>query len=242
MNPHTFDLRHIFWGETSWIAIAEIAFRTVTMFAFALVLLRFISRRGFGLLSLFEITIIVALGSAVGDPMLNPDVPLVRGFVVITVVILAMRTTVYFVSRSAKATDIIEGTACRIVHQRRLDWKGIRNVSYSIEEVAMQLRISGIEHLGQVKGAYVEANGQLSVFTYPAEEVRPGLPVVPPYDVAEPRFFAAGEGGNGDADYSCRHCGETIHLHPGEPLPVCPHCGHKEWVHAWGSDGRLETA
>lgn len=240
MNSHPSDLRHIFWGDTSWTLIAEIALRVVAMFVYALFLLRFISRRGFGSLSLFEIIIIVALGSAVGDPMLNPDVPLMRGFTVITVVILAMRATVYFVSLSRKATDVIEGTACRIIHERRLDWKGIKKVSYSREEVAMQLRIGGIKHLGQVKGAYVEANGEVSIFCYAEEKVRSGLPLFPPWDVEQPHFVHSGMISKESADYSCRHCGHTISIAAGSPLSACPHCGRDKWVFAWGYDERTE--
>ena len=46
-----------------------------------------LGKRGMGELSPFELVIIVALGSAVGDPMFYADVPLVHGIIVITVVV-----------------------------------------------------------------------------------------------------------------------------------------------------------
>lgn len=183
MNSHDFNLYRIFWGDTSLTLLAEIAFRTVIMYIYALILLRFISRRGFGTLSLFEIIIIIALGASIGEPMINTDIPLIRAFLVVAIVIIVMRTTVLLVSRSDKMEDIIEGTACRIVGNRRLDREGMRKVGYSQEEVALKLRLGGIEHLGQVKGAYVESNGDVSIFTYPTDQAKTGLPITPPWDV-----------------------------------------------------------
>lgn len=133
MNSQTFNLHQIFWGNTSPGLLAEIAFRTIITYVYALILLRFISRRGFGTLSLFEIIIIVALGSAVGDPMINPDMPLIRGFVVITIVILVMRATVFIVSKSSRAENVIEGTAGRIVYDRLLDRDGMKKLAIRVK-------------------------------------------------------------------------------------------------------------
>lgn len=235
MESHNFDLHRIFWGDTSFMLLAEIAFRAVIMYLFALILLRFISRRGFGTLSLFEIIIIIALGASIGEPMIDTTIPLVRAFVVVTVVILVMRATVFVVSRSNKMEDIIEGTACRIISNRRLDREGMRKVGYSQEEVALKLRLGGIQHLGQVKGAYVESNGDVSIFIYPLNQVQTGLPIAPPWDVCMPTFFIAGTDKAEQKGYSCITCGNTIFPPPGEVLPACSSCRKEKWVYTWDS-------
>ena len=233
MNAHDFNLYRIFWGETSLTVLAEIAFRTVVMYIYALILLRFISRRGFGTLSLFEIIIIIGLGAAIGEPMMDTEIPLVRAFLVVGIVITVMRFTVLLVSLHSKVEDVVEGTACRIVSNRRLDREGMRKVGYSREEVALKLRLGGIKHFGQVKGAYVESNGDVSIFTYPPDQVQTGLPVTPPWDVCPPTFFTAGKDRANRQGYSCTYCGHTICMQPDEVLSTCSACEHDEWTYTW---------
>ena len=233
MPTPPFDLHHIFWGDTSLALLAEIAFRTVVMYGYALLLLRFISRRGFGTLSLFEIILIIALGAAIGEPMINTAIPLVRAFLVVSLVIGIMRLTVLVVRKSSKLEDVIEGTACRIVHNRHLDREGMRQVGYSREEVALKLRLGGIQHFGQVKGAYVESNGEVSIFTYPFEQIQAGLPLTPPWDVNPPPFFRAGQDHAQRAGYSCTYCGNTIRVPLGQVLAPCSDCGQGQWTYSW---------
>lgn len=233
MHSNSFDFYRIFWGDTTLPLLLEIAFRTVVMYIYALVLLRFVSRRGFGNLSLFEIIIIIALGAAIGEPIIDTHIPLARAFLVAAVVIAVMRATVFMVSRSDRMEDIVEGTATRIVSSTRLDRDGMHRAGYSQEEVALKLRLGGIQHLGQVKGAYVESNGEVSIFTYPPGQVQSGLPIVPPWDVAMPQFFIAGKDKADRNGYSCLNCGNTIRVHLEQLLPVCPACDKSKWVYTW---------
>ena len=69
----TFDLHRIFLGDTSAWFLLEVIFRTTFMFVYTLILVRTTGKRGLGELSPFELLLVVALGSAVGDPMFYPD-------------------------------------------------------------------------------------------------------------------------------------------------------------------------
>jgi hypothetical protein len=64
-----FDLERMFIGEFSPVLLAEIAVRTVVMYVYALAVVRFIGKRGLGQVTPFEFVIVIALGSATGDPM-----------------------------------------------------------------------------------------------------------------------------------------------------------------------------
>ncbi len=50
--------------------ILSVIVRTVIMFFAALVLIRWMGKKGFGELTMFELLIVVGLGSAIGDPMI----------------------------------------------------------------------------------------------------------------------------------------------------------------------------
>lgn len=99
----------------------------------------------------------------------------------------------------------------------------------------MKLRLGGIQHLGQVKGAYVESSGDVSIFTYPADKVISGLPVIPPWDVKPPKFFVAAKDLADKEGYSCIYCGNIIRIELNKALPVYSNCGKMEWSYTWDS-------
>ncbi|STV92256.1 inner membrane protein [Klebsiella michiganensis] len=43
----------------------------------------------------------------------------------------------------------------------------------------MELRISGVEQLGQVRLAILETNGQISLYFYEDDDVKAGLSILP---------------------------------------------------------------
>ena len=81
-----FDLQRMFFGMQPPLFYLEIAVRTLVIYAWGLLLLRWLGSRTIGQLSTVEFLLVIALGSAVGDPMFYPDVPVFYGMAVITVV------------------------------------------------------------------------------------------------------------------------------------------------------------
>ena len=235
METRVFDLQRIFIGDLPWTFTFEIAFRTAILYIFALVVLRvFMGPRGLGQLSPFEFVIIIALGSAVGDPMFYPDIPLTHGMAVLLVVGILHRLVVTFSNRSDRAEAFIEGKPFRLVKDGRLDLDGMGKATLSREEVFMELRHHGIRQLGEVERAYIEVDGKISPFRFAPEEIRPGLPLIPPWDtdLDRPHAWRSGDPAPQSGDYACRACGAVVHLEAGEKCPGCTTCEGDLWVRA----------
>ncbi|HKO80730.1 MAG TPA: YetF domain-containing protein, partial [Chitinophagaceae bacterium] len=47
------------------------------------------------------------------------------------------------------------------------------------DEFFSELRLKGVSHLGQVESAIIETTGGISVFFYPDDEIKYGLPILP---------------------------------------------------------------
>ena len=62
--------QELLFGDEATSFLFEIAFRTFLMFILVLILLRLTGKRSIKQLSIFEIVMIIALGSAAGDPMI----------------------------------------------------------------------------------------------------------------------------------------------------------------------------
>lgn len=202
-------LERIFLGEDSWTFVFEIIFRTTFLYAYMFVLMRLLGRRSITQLSLVEVLLIVALGSAVGDPMFYPDVPLLHGMAVITTVLTINRVISLLINRSERIERAVEGVVARVVHDGHLDFPDFEAVEVAREEVFELLRIQGVEQLGQVRAAYVEQNGELSVFRYPPGQERAGFPIEPPEDVEALERYEVGSLVPRAGHYACWSCGET---------------------------------
>lgn len=202
MEDISAQLHRIFFGENSLWFLLEVVFRTTFIFSYTLLLLRWMGKRGLGQLSPFELAIIVALGSAVGDPMFYPDVPLTHAMIVIAVVITLQRFLGFVTLKHRAVEEFFESRSELLVHNGCVRLDQVRRERLSKNELFEMLRIEGISHLGQVRQAFLEPSGKLSVIRW--EPARPGLTVLPQ--------CCHGEGLNEDRDQRwlcCEECGAT---------------------------------
>jgi uncharacterized membrane protein YcaP (DUF421 family) len=174
-RPPGFNLQHIFLGDLTWALLLELAFRTVFIFVFALLAFRWIGKRGIGQFTPFEYVLIVAMGSAVGDPIEDTDFPLLQAMLIITLMVMLQRWLVRLTEFNTRFEGFVEGHTTCLVCEGQVDQKALHKEGLSIGELYEALRGAGIEHLGQVKRAYLEPSGKVSVFTFPPSEVRQGL-------------------------------------------------------------------
>lgn len=233
-EAHSFDLYRIFVGDQPPIFFVEILFRTIVMYLYVLLVLRLMGKRGMGQLSPFEFTIIIALGSAVGDPMFYPEVPLLHCLAVVTVVVGMTRFVTYLSNRSEKVEKFLEGQPCRVVADGELDLESIDRERFSREELFMLLRERGVRQLGQVQRAYLEPSGAISAFRAPDERCKPGLPVLPPYDEWTPAagFSVPGALRAAGVAYACWKCGHVEDAPAASAAAACGRCGGADWVEA----------
>lgn len=159
-----FDPVRMLVGDFSWEFTLEIVLRTVIMYVYTLAVVRFLGKRGLGHLSPFELVIIVALGSAVGDPMFYADVPLTHGIIVITVVVALQRALEKLTKRSPGVEAVLESRARRLVNAGVVDEEALDSEDLTETELFSALREREVEHLGQVRLAYLEPSGLITVF------------------------------------------------------------------------------
>ena len=221
----SFDWQKFFFGDEKWMFIFEVMVRTLVMFTFILTCLRLLGKRGIKQLSVFELGVIIALGSAAGDPMFYKDVGLVFGILVLLVVVMLYRLLTYLTDKSEKLEKIVEGSPTYVVKNGKFINSNMENETISHPEFFAQLRVNNISHLGQVQLCIIEATGELSVFFFPDENVKYGLPILPHLNDNCITIIAHKD------IYACHTCGEVQTI---EPITEyhCPVCNNKNWVKA----------
>lgn len=228
---YVFDLGQIFFGDHPPIFIAEIVLRTAIIYAYTLVLVRFIGKRGLGQMSAFDFLIVIALGSAVGDPMFYPEVPLAHAMAVIAVVVALSRGVSYVTEKSTRAQTLVEGDPVRLVRDGVIDCERLAEEQLQREELFSSLRLAGVTQLGEVARAYIEPSGHVSVMKRATPT--PGRPLVPSCDPDAPVVYQRGATPTEAGDFACEACGCLLTLDEVRPLDdACPRCAHTRWLRA----------
>lgn len=160
--------------------LLEIGFRTAVLYVFALVMIRLLGKRILGHLSPFELIVIIALGSSVGDPMMQPEVPLLHGMVVVAVLTVLHTLLGVLKSRIPRFDKAAETSSRCVVSEGVLSIDAVRSEYLASDEIFMLLRLAGVRQVGEVQVAQLETSGGLSIYKYPPADIRPGLPLVPP--------------------------------------------------------------
>lgn len=204
--------------------IIEIFARTILMFLLILIVLRLSGRRGVRQLTLFEVAIILGLGSAAGDPMFQEDLPVIYGVVVLFSVIVFYKLITWLASRSDKLTRLLEGKAMVIVEEGMFNIEEHRNADFSQNEFFAELRNQSIEHLGQVRIALLEVDGSMSILRYDEANTRYGLPLFP-------HAHKAVDPGTADPPYACMFCGHIVTTIITKDQS-CSRCHKQEWTKA----------
>jgi len=216
------DWNDIFIGDLDFSFTFEIILRTLIMFSMVLLILRMSGKKGVRQLSLFEVAIIIALGSAAGDPMFNKEAPILPSVIVFAAIIILYRTITYFATKSEKFENIIEGEPLYVIENGEFVLGVRKDHTFAKDEFFSEMRQESIEHVGQVKTAILETTGNISFYYYHDDEVVCGLPVLPkPYQLKLKSIEK-------EDIYACTYCGHSKKLSMGEHS--CPRCDQQEWV------------
>lgn len=221
-----FDWSRLWWpGEHGPLFALEVVFRCVLTYLLLLAALRITGRRSVKQLSLFELSILIGLGSIAGDTMFYPDVPLSHAVIVFGVVMGMYWLLNRLTEISPKFSDWMEGKEVRLLHHGHLQWENFHRQNITQKELFGELRRQQIEHLGQLKAVYSEATGELSVFFYEDAEVCPGLSIIPEA-LARASIAIATAG-----PHACTTCGRVTELQPAA-THACPVCRQGCWLPA----------
>lgn len=219
-----FELDRLLFSELPLKFIAEVIFRTIIMFIVVLLTLKFTGKRGVKQLSIFEVVIIISLGSAAGDPMFYDDVGLLPAITVFIVVLLMYRTVTWLLGKSKRFENFIEGKIQCIIEDGQFSLHSFEKEDLAQDEFFAELRLRSIEHLGQVKNAYIETNGAISVFFYEEKDIKYGLPLRPQQFNLKSNVIPK------SGIYACTFCANVQQLKP--TAATCSVCGKEEWVEA----------
>ncbi len=222
-----FDWQRIWLSEYPPAYLGEVALRTAFMFIVILSALSVSGKREVRQLSVYELVLLIGLGSAAGDPMLYHDTPIGVAIVVFIVIMLCYKFITRLSDRNRTIREKLEGIPVYVIENGCILIQNFDDEDLGKDELFVDLRQAGIEQLGEVRVAILEPNGLVSLFRHLDNEVKPGLPIMPKSLAKATKHIVVAD------TYSCIHCGFTQHMLPDQDV-VCPTCQKQTWVKAEG--------
>ena len=146
--------------------LLECAVRAMIMFVAVLFLFKLTGKREVRQFSVLELIVVIGLGSALGDAMIYTDSPILPSVVAMLVVLLCYYILNKWMNRSRSMEKLIEGEVIKVFANNVVDIEASQGGN-DAHEFYGGIACASCGTIGQVKSAYVEIDGDVSIFFRP---------------------------------------------------------------------------
>ena len=139
-----------------------VTIRTAIVTLLIVFVIKWLGNKGLGQLSSFELIIILGLGNAVSEPMLNPtETSIPQGFTVIIIAIAIFKMYDYLTTRYKRFSKVIVSKLILLLKDGNILHESLLKARISREEFDSYLKLGGTENISDIKSSYLEINGQV---------------------------------------------------------------------------------
>jgi uncharacterized membrane protein YcaP (DUF421 family) len=140
----------------------DIVLRSIVLFVFLVVLMRVIGRRELSSMEPFDLVVLIVVGDLVQQGVTQQDYS-VTGAVLSVGTFGVLTVFVSWISfRFPRVRPVLDGRPVVLLEDGRPIEDNLRRERITLEELAAQGRVHGIEKLERVKWAVLETGGQVS--------------------------------------------------------------------------------
>ena len=144
------------------LTLTSIIVRLSVMYLAALVLVRLSGKQSIGELATMDFVVVTILGDGL-DTVIYGEVPVVNGVVYLAALVSLHLLVSYVSSRSKQVFRLVNSPARLMIHHGMVQDGGLQAERIRPEDVASHMREKGADQLQEVKEAWLETNGRLSV-------------------------------------------------------------------------------
>ncbi len=141
----------------------ETVIRVAVIYALIVLGLRVLGKREFGQLSPIELVTLLLIPEIVSNALQRDDQSVTNGIIGLATLFTLVFTTSLLTSRFRRLNRALEGTPTVLVHHGKIIPANLHLERVSPDELASELRKSGLEDVSQVKWAILETDGKISI-------------------------------------------------------------------------------
>lgn len=153
------------WDEMFSLSLplAEIIIRGSAMYWFLFVVFRFVVRRDIGAVGIADVLVLVIVADAAQNAMSGEYTSITDGMVLVATLIGWNIFLDWLSFRFPLFRRFAEPEPIRLIWKGRILSRNLRRELITDEELWSKLRQAGIESLDDVKEAYIESDGEISI-------------------------------------------------------------------------------
>lgn len=146
--------------------IFTVLFRTIFFYFFVLISYRIMGKREIGQLGVIDLIVSILIAELVAISIEEYKQPMAYTIIPIFCLV-ALEVLFAFISiKSRKFRTLFDGKPSLIIVNGKINYKEMVKQRYSLDDLLVSLRQKEIRDLSMVEYAFLEPNGQLSVFKY----------------------------------------------------------------------------
>ena len=146
--------------------IFTVLFRTIFFYFFVLISYRIMGKREIGQLGVIDLIVSILIAELVAISIEEYKQPMAYTIIPIFCLV-ALEVLFAFISiKSRKFRTLFDGKPSLIIVNGKINYKEMVKQRYSLDDLLVSLRQKEIRDLSIVEYAFLEPNGQLSVFKY----------------------------------------------------------------------------
>lgn len=159
--------------------VAEIIVRASAVYWFLFLVFRFVIRRDIGALGIADVLLLVILADAAQNAMAGGYKSVSEGFILLGTIVGWNMLLDWLAYRFRAVARFTTPRALLLVRHGRFMPANLRRERLTRDEVMTKLREQGVAHLRQVRHAYLESDGQISVIRYDDERPSSSMGITP---------------------------------------------------------------
>ena len=173
MDSFVTTLEYVLGLNGDALALWQLALRAVLLYAAGLALVRIGKRRFMGTYTAFDMILGITVGALLANAASDSDL-----FINAIAIVFALAILHWVLSFVTYRWDWVEmlliGEKEAIIENSKLQMEGMRRTRISKSDIGQAMRKAGLEDIGEVKSAYLERNGELSVVPFEDKEQNEG--------------------------------------------------------------------
>ena len=144
-------------------ALLDVFLRGTIMYLMIFVLLRLVVRRQIGGIGITDILVIVLIAEVTGNGISDNFQSIGESIILVCTILFWSTLIEWLQSRYPAFERLVRDPKLKLIENGRMLRRNMREEFVSVEELMAELREQGLEDCRDVKAAYMEANGNISV-------------------------------------------------------------------------------
>ena len=148
-----------------------IILRSIIIYLIVLFVFRIMGKRQLGQMQPFELVLTLIIADLATIPMAEISVPVLHGIVPLFTLVILHFVLTLLTRLSSTFSSIVSGKPVIVINPNGIDYKAMKKLSITIDDIFEAMRGLGYFSLEQVEYAIMETNGKISVL--PKAELAP---------------------------------------------------------------------